>query len=260
MTMNEATTFLESHPLLLVFICSLTGYLLGSISFARIIFRSATRGSDLEFYSEPIEGTDEKFETDFVSASLVNKRIGAKYGCLTSIADMLKVALPTLVAKLLFTSEPYFLIIPIFGILGHYLPVYYNFVGGRGETIMMGAMLVVNWIGTLIVFAASTILGFITGSVIVLRYAGYFLMIFWLWHHYGDNRYGLFMFLLYGLFWFSMRKEIALLIVLRKKGLWNDTNEQLSEKMFMGRQIGRAIDKYSIPALIRKLRSGKTSN
>lgn len=258
--MNEVTTFLESHPLLLVLICSLIGYLLGSISFARIVYRNVTKGKDLEFYSEPIEGTDEKFNSDFVSATLVNKRIGAKYGCLTSLADMLKVALPTLIVKLVFTSEPYFLIIPIFGILGHYLPVYHNFIGGRGETIMMGAMLVVNWLGTIIVFAVSTILGFVTGSVIVLRYAGYFLMIFWLWHHYGDYRYGLFMFILYGLFWFSMRKEIALLVTLRKKGLWNDTNEQLSEKMYMGRDIGRAIDNYSIPSLYKKLRAGKKSH
>lgn len=255
--MNEAITFLESHPLLLILICSITGYLLGSISFARIVYSGVTKGKELEFYSEPIAGTDEKFDSDFVSASLVNKQIGAKYGCLTSVADMLKVALPTLGAKLLFTSEPYFLIIPLFGILGHYLPVYHNFIGGRGETIMLGAMFVVNWIGAIIVNIAATALGFITGSVVVLRYAGYFLMIFWLWHHYNDWRYGLFMFLLYSLFWFSMRKEIALLINLRKRGLWNDTNEELSEKMFMGRHIGRAIDRYSIPALWKKFRSGK---
>ena len=253
--MNEAIAFLESHPLLLILICSVTGYLLGSISFARIIYSRVTKGKELEFYSEPIAGSDEKFDSDFVSASLVNKQIGAKYGCLTSVADMLKVALPTLAAKLLFTSEPYFLIIPLFGILGHYLPVYHNFIGGRGETIMLGAMFVVNWFGTIIVNIASTILGFITGSVVILRYAGYFLMIFWLWHHYHDYRYGLFMFLMYSLFWFSMRKEIALLIKLRKRGLWNDTNEQLSEKMFMGRGVGRAIDKYSLPSLFKKFRN-----
>src|SRR5512136_3100264 len=118
MIMNDAIAFLENHPLLLVILCSISGYLLGSISFARIVYRKVTKGKDLEFYSEPIEGTDEKFDSDFVSATLVNKLIGAKYGCLTSLADMLKVALPTLIAKIVFTSEPYFLIVPIFGILG----------------------------------------------------------------------------------------------------------------------------------------------
>ena len=57
--------------------------------------------------------------------------------------------------------------------IGHYLPVYYSFIGGRGETIMLGAMFVANWFGTLLVNVVSTILGFITGSVVVLRYAGY---------------------------------------------------------------------------------------
>ena len=254
MIMNEVIAFLESHPLMLVFICSITGYLMGSISFARIVYNKVTNGKDLEFYSEPIANTDETFDSDFVSATLINKRIGAKYGCITSVADMLKVAVPTIIAKLLFTSEPYFLTIPIFGMLGHYLPVYHNFIGGRGETIMLGTMLVVDWFGTLAVNLVSTILGFITGNVVVLRYAGYFLMIFWLWHRY-DYRYGLFMFLMYSLFWFSMRKEIALLIKLRKRGLWNDTNEQLSEKMFMGRGLGRAIDNYSLPSLFKKFRN-----
>lgn len=254
--MNEAITFLETHPLVTTLICSVTGYLMGSISFARIIYRGVTSEKELEAYSEPIPGTDEKFDTDFVSASLVNKRIGARYGCLTSIGDMLKVILPTLGFKLLLTSEPYFLIVPVFSMLGHYLPVYHNFKGGRGETIMLGAMLAVNWLGTVIVFLAATILGFITGNVVILRYSIYILMIFWLWNHYGDWRYGLFMLLLIILFVFSMRKELALIADLRRRGLMNDTNEQLSEKMFMGRHLGRAIDRYSIPVLFRKLISG----
>lgn len=259
MIMNETIAFLESHPLVTLLICSVTGYLMGSISFARIVYRGVTSEKELEAYSEPIAGTDEKFDTDFVSASLVNKRIGAKYGCITSILDMLKVIVPTLVAKFLLTSEPYFLVVPVFGMIGHYLPVYHNFKGGRGETIMLGSMIAVNWLGTVVVFMVSTALGFITGSVVLLRYAIYFLMIFWLWNHYHDWRYALFMFLLISLFVFSMRKELALIADLRKRGLMNDTNEELSEKMFMGRHLGRAIDRYSIPALWKKIKAGKST-
>jgi hypothetical protein len=99
----------------------------------------------------------------------------------------------------------------------------------------------------------STLLGFLTGSVVVLRYTGYILMIFWLWHHYNDYRYALCMFLLNFLFWFSMRKEVARFYELYKKGLMNLTQEQLSEEMFMGRGIGRAIEKYSLPSIYRKI-------
>ncbi len=252
MIMNEITVFLENRPMLMVFLCSITGYLTGSISFARIIYYRVTKSKDIEYYSEPVKDSDETFDTNFVSATLVNKRIGAKYGCLTSIADILKVALPMLAVKLLFTSEPYFLIIPIFGMLGHYLPVYNKFIGGRGETVMLGSMFVADWFGTLFVNLISTVLGFISGSVVILRYAGYFLMIFWLWYRY-DYRYAIFMSLMIALFVFSMRKEIAKIIELRKRGLMKMTQEELSESMFMGKGLGRAIDKYSIPAIIKKI-------
>lgn len=258
--MNEIIPYLESNPWLLVSLCCITGYLFGSISFARIIFSGVTGEKHIEFYSEPIANTDEAFDTNFVSASLVNKRIGAKYGCMTSVADILKVAIPMLIVKFLFPSEPYYLLVAVFGMIGHYLPVYYNFIGGRGETIMLGSMFVVNWFGTLLVNLVSTILGFITGSVVVLRYAGYFLMIFWSWNHFKDWRYALFMFLMILLFVFSMRKEITRIIELRRKGLLKMTGEELSEAMFMGKGLGRAIDRYSLPALFRKLQTGRNKN
>jgi glycerol-3-phosphate acyltransferase PlsY len=258
--MNEIVMFLENKPLLLISLCALTGYLTGSISFARIVYFSVTKNKEIEFYSEPVKNSDEKFDTDFVSATLVNKRVGAKYGCITSIADILKVAIPMLMVKMIFKTEPYYLIVPVFGMIGHYLPVYYNFIGGRGETIMLGSMFVVNWFGTLLVNVVSTILGFITGSVVVMRYTGYYLMIFWLWHYFHDYRYAVFMFVMNLLFVYSMRKEIARIIELRKKGLMKMTGEELSESMFMGKGIGRAIDRYSLPALYTKLKNRTGQN
>ena len=252
--MNEIITFLESKPLLLSFLCAVTGYLMGSISFARIVYYSVTKSREIEFYSDPVKGSDETFDSDFVSASLVNKRIGAKYGCVTSIADILKIAFPMLIARILLKTEPYYLIIPVFGMIGHYLPLYHGFIGGRGETVMLGSMFVVNWFGTLFVNFISTILGFITGSVVVLRYAGYFLMIFWLGYYFHDYRYSVFMFLMNFLFWFSMRKEVARFVELKKKGLLKMTEEELSKEMFMGSGIGRAIDNYSLPVLFKKLK------
>jgi len=260
MTMNDLVLSLETKPLLLISLCALTGYLTGSISFARIVYFSVTKNKQIEFYSEPVKNSDEKFDTNFVSATLVNKRAGAKYGCLTSIADILKVAIPMLLVKLIFKTEPYYLIVAVFGMIGHYLPVYYRFIGGRGETIMLGSMFVVSWFGTIAVNIVSTILGFITGSVVILRYAGYLLMIFWLWWHFHDYRYSLFMFLMICLFVFSMRKEIGRVIELRKKGLMNMTGEELSENMFMGKGIGRAIDRYSLPALFKKFKNRTGQN
>ena len=105
MIMNEVTAFLVEKPWLLVILCSITGYLIGSVSFARIVYFIVTKNRKIESFSEPVPHSDETFESDLVSATLVTKKIGARYGCMTSIADMLKVALPTLLVKLFFPSR-----------------------------------------------------------------------------------------------------------------------------------------------------------
>ena len=80
-------------------------------------------------------------------------------------------------------------------------------------------------------------------------------MIFWLWYYFNDYRYAVFMFLMNFLFWFSMRKEVARFYELKKKGYLKMTEEELSESMFMGRGIGRAVDRYSLPVLFKKIRN-----
>ncbi len=94
MIMSEAIVFLIQKPWLLAIICSVTGYLIGSVSFARIVYFIVTKNRKIESFSEPVPHSDETFESDLVSATLVTKKIGARYGCITSIADMLKVAVP----------------------------------------------------------------------------------------------------------------------------------------------------------------------
>ena len=253
MTMNELIIFLENKPLLLSLLCAVTGYLIGSVSFARIINYLVTRDREITAFSEPVPHSDEVFESDIVSATLVTKKIGARYGCMTSIADMLKVALPVLAARLLFTDEPYYLIVGLFGVIGHNLPAYYNFKGGRGESPILGILLVINWFGLLIVNILSIILGFITGSVLVLRWSGYVLMIFWLWYYFNDYRFAVFMVLINFFFWFSMRKDLARFIELKKKRGISFSEEDVSEFIVMGRGLGRALDRYSLRALLKRL-------
>ena len=90
----------EQSPWLAAVIAALTGYLAGSASFARIIYFRVKKTTELETWAEPVPHSDEVFESDLVSASLVSKKAGVKYGCLTSLLDMAKVALPTLLFKL----------------------------------------------------------------------------------------------------------------------------------------------------------------
>jgi len=251
--MNEAIFYLESHPLLTAVICSVAGYLIGSMSSARLVYFLATGKRTIEPFAEPVPHSDETFESDLISATLVTKKLGAKYGCITSLADMVKVALPTLLAKLIFTTEPYFLLVALFGVIGHNLPVWYGFRGGRGESPIIGALLVINWFGLIITNLAAILLSFITGSVLVMRWGAYVLMIFWLWYYFHDWRYGLFMIIVNFFFWFSQRKDLSRFSDLKKNKGLEFSEEDVSEFILMGKTPGRMLDRYGLPAIFRRI-------
>jgi glycerol-3-phosphate acyltransferase PlsY len=251
--MNEVLLYLESHPLLTAIICSVAGYLTGSLSSARLVYLLATGKNTIEPFAEPVPNSEEVFESDLVSATLINKKLGARYGCLTSIADMVKVALPMLLVKLAFDSQPFFLLVALFGVAGHNMPLYYGFRGGRGESPIIGSLLVISWAGLLLTNLASVVLGFITGSVLVMRWGAYFLMPFWLWHQYHDWRYVLFMVLLILLFWFSMRKDLARFRELKRNRGSRFTEEEVSEFILMGKTPGRMLERYSLFAIVRRM-------
>ena len=255
MTMIEIVTFLQDKPWLLAAICIIGGYLIGSLSFARMVYYLVTGKKQIGSFAEPVPHSDETFESDLVSATLVSKKLGARYGCITSLADMIKVALPTLLVKLAFTTEPYFLLVALFGVIGHNLPLYYKFVGGRGESPIIGALLVINWFGLLISNLAAMILGFITGSILVIRWGAYVILVFWLWYYFDDWRYALFMVLINFFFWFSMRKDLAHFTELKKKRGLAFTEEDVSEFILMGKGMGRFLDRYSLYSLFKRLKN-----
>ena len=58
---------------------------------------------------------------------------------------MLKVAIPTWAIMNLFPEEPFYLVAAAAGVLGHIYPLYHGFKGGRGESPMIGAMIIINW-------------------------------------------------------------------------------------------------------------------
>ncbi len=81
---------------------ALLGYLIGSISFARIVVRLFSSDRSIQKIQLNVPGTQTAYQSDAVSASAVNTQLGPRYGCLTSLLDMAKVGLPTLILKLYF--------------------------------------------------------------------------------------------------------------------------------------------------------------
>ena len=233
-------------------VAGLTGYFLGSLSFARIITRLVTKSSHIEKLKQTVPGTDQVLEADSVSATTVSVNLGKKYGCLVSVLDMLKVILPAVFFKYYFPDQPYYLLTLLTGMLGHDYPIYHRFKGGGGESIIMAALLVINWFGIFIVSAAAMVVGYVVGRVLVMRYGMYVLMIFWYWIYFKDIYYVSFMILANVILWTSMINTWIRSGAQLKEHNIKLKEQDVSELFLMGKGIGRFIDNYGLPALIRK--------
>lgn len=235
----------------LLLLAALGSYLAGSVSFARIIRRIFAGKGKVKHIERDIPDTDLTLESDAVTATTVNLELGAKYGCLTSLLDMAKAAIPTGLFLYFFPGERYFLVAALFAMIGHIYPVYYRFRGGRGLSPLIGALLVFNWYGLLLSNLAAIVLAYLTGAVLVMRWAWMGLLIFWFAIFYDDPAYALYMVLANFLFFFSMRRELATAIKIGRNR--KSTQEEVSEFMLMGKGLGRFLDKYGLPALLKKV-------
>ncbi len=243
---------------LIALIAGLTGYLSGTISFARIIMRVVKKSGKFQVNRREIPDTDIVLETNTVAATTVALDLGKKWGCLTAILDMIKVAIPIWFFREYFPEHPYFLITAIMGMLGHIYPVFFRFRGGRGQAPLLGALFVINWFGVLIANFAAVILGYLTGLVLVMRWGWMVVMIFWIGIWFKDPFYLAFIVSANFLFFFSMRKEIQTGIEILKHR--KSTQEEVSDFMLMGKGFGRFIDNYGFPALLKKIIKSLKSN
>lgn len=156
--------------LLLSLIISFSGYLIGSISFTRIVGRFVLKGEDLELSSVQVEGTDEPFMFHSVSASTLRARAGAKYGIITSILDLLKAAVPIAIVLTFFDSQIYSYILSAFIILGHDFPIYYGFRGGRGVSCLLGSLVFFDWISIPVTLISSLGVGLLVIDDVFIAY------------------------------------------------------------------------------------------
>lgn len=157
-------------------------YLLGSISFARIVVKLWT-GKDVTEFEVAVDGTDSKYKAVAIGGNTVSTALGAKGGLTAGTLDILKVTIPTLAFKLIYPEQPsYMLISAIGGLLGHNWPLYHRFHGGAGFSAIMGGLLVIDWLGVLILpFAGLTLGMVILRNMIAANLSWLWLIIPWLW-------------------------------------------------------------------------------
>ena len=226
-------------------VAALVGYLLGSISFARVINRFVAPSVDVTRTEIPMVGTDDKMQMP-VSGTAVSVQLGPKWGMTTALLDMLKVALPTLIFRLALPNTHYFLIAATLGVLGHIWPIFHRFKGGRGLSPIYGGLFVVDFIGVWVTSFGGLLLGLlVVRDVVVAFMAGLWLMIPWLWFRTYDVWY-----LAYGvavniLFIVAMIPEIRQVMEARKKAGGANLTQDL-DAVPMTRMIAKMANRLGL--------------
>jgi glycerol-3-phosphate acyltransferase PlsY len=235
------------------------GYLFGSISWARIITRFVAPGTDISEIREPVPHSDEVFVSDSVSATAVRIHVSTRYGCLTAILDMLKVALPTLAFKLWLPDTPYFLLVAAMGVVGHDWPLFFKFKGGRGESPILGGLIVIDFVGLFVTNVVGFALGVLIGNILVLRWAGLVLLIPWMWLRFHDPAYVVYMVFVNVVYWVAMAPDLKQYFQFKDAAI-DPTQEELAGFLGMGERLGRLLDRYSLPALWSRLRGRRAAS
>lgn len=238
--------------LTLALIAAITGYLCGSISFARVITRIVAPGHDISRLVIEVPETDTVIESNAISATAVRMHLGARYGCMVSILDMLKAAVPALVFKLWLPQTPYYLLAAGFAVVGHNWPVFHRFVGGRGLSPILGGMFVMDWLGVLL----SNLVGFLVGTplknALVTSSLGIVLMVPWVWFRTGDPAQLLYVVLVNLAYWWAFVPELREYARLRREGRLEEFRDSDYIRV-VGRHGDETVDNVTTQWLFRRL-------
>jgi acyl phosphate:glycerol-3-phosphate acyltransferase len=221
----------------------LVGYLLGSISFTRLVSRLKDPGAELETIELPVEGTNETFKITSMGASTASMKLGPKVGCAIGLLDILKVTIPTLVFRFLYPGETYFLIAAAAGMAGHNWPIFNRFKGGRGISAFYGGFIAIDWIGAILCAASGMVLGLFIFKDFVLAYmAGVLLAIPWFWFTTHDLAYLLYAVVTAVFFVLAMIPDLRQYLRLRKTGKVD--MRAAMETSPMGRGMMKMMDRF----------------
>lgn len=203
---------------LTLIISACVAYLLGSLSFARIVARFADPKVKLDQVDMPIPGVEEPYRLKTIGGNTASMKLGPRLGCTIGILDILKVFLPTLVIRLLYPDQYYFLIAAIAGFIGHCWPIYYRFKGGGGISAFYGGLFAIDPIGALAVSIGSLLIGMLLLKELLFAYTGGVLLaIPWLWFTTHNPYYLAYALVVNVLFILAMIPELKQFVEMRRK-------------------------------------------
>ncbi len=233
-------------------LAAIAGYLSGSISFAVLVTHFAAPGRRLEKIRVSVPGSDVQIESDSISATTVRLQLGARYGCLVSILDMVKATQPALIFKILYPDTSYYLFAAGMAVVGHNWPVFNRFKGGRGLSSILGGMFVVDWIGLLVTNLISSVFGIWRKNRFLMTRGGIFLMIPWLWFVKQDVATVVYAIAVNIIFWIALIPETRQMRAIKKSGHL-DQFQHATQYRFIGQDGSERVDDITIAALRQKL-------
>lgn len=165
----------------------IASYLLGAVSFSRLVTRLIAPTLDFENVVMPAQDGSEGQRPTTIGATTASIKLGPKVGCTIGLLDILKGVVPVLLLKLLYPNDFYHLLAAVFVVVGHNWPVFYRFRGGGGISPTYGGFFVIDFFGTIISAFSGMIFGFFIIRDILLAYiSGLWFMLLWLIVFKGD--------------------------------------------------------------------------
>jgi acyl phosphate:glycerol-3-phosphate acyltransferase len=210
--------------LLLLISCLVLSYLVGSISFARLVTKWWAR-KDVTEFEIPVEQAEDRYKVISVGGNSVSSMLGPKAGMTVAILDIFKIILPILAYKILFPEQPALaLVAAIGGLMGHIWPIYHHFHGGSGFSAILGGLLVIDWVAVLVVPIAGLLLGMVVfRNMVVANLSWIWLLIPWFWWRTeGDAAHILYAVAINILFLLAMIPEYQTAMRYKKEGKYLD--------------------------------------
>ena len=218
---------------------ALAGYLIGSLSSARIIAGWVKPAISLDEArkhrsDQGLEGT-----VSGIGASTASIALGKKYGGVVALLDMLKAFIPVLLLRLYFPDGIYHFAFSILCILGHNYPIYYRFQGGRGLSPMIGSLLVIEPLGMVVCMVIAVLLAILINQPHTSLILWFPIFGLWGWFVNDDWTLAVYAIVLFAIFMIAEIPEIRLAMQYRKQGRMDEYNKMILDSSPQTRAMQR---------------------
>lgn len=143
----------------IVVLAAVVGYLLGSISFARIVGRITAPGVDITTTTINVPSTGERYEVRGAPASSLRDRASVPWRLAVVLLDMAKAAVPTFSFQALYPESPAYAAAFAAAVIGHNWPIYHRFLGGFGISSIIGGVAVIDPLALLVTIPIGVVVG-----------------------------------------------------------------------------------------------------